>query len=344
MSPKAFVVLSILTVIALGAAVLGPSRTQGPQVQAGAGDKVFPNLIEKANDVATVEIEHAKGKITLINGDKGWTMKERNGYPARKVRVQREILGLAELSRWEPKTRLKEKFAKLELQDLGAKEAKSKRIKVFDSGGNQLADLIVGKRRANLAGTTTGGVYVRKPGDDQTWLAAGTTDISKERMNWLERKIVNIEFFRVKDLSIRHPDGETIKISKPTPKAEDFTLADIPPGKKLSSKSGPNDIGRSLVDLQLDDVQKDQTPFDAAATITADVTTFDGLSLKVFLTKRNHEQWLKIEAAGTEGEGAKKAKAITERTKGWVYKISSYSASSLTKRLKDLVEDAKPKS
>ncbi|HJO74753.1 MAG TPA: DUF4340 domain-containing protein [Rhodospirillales bacterium] len=341
MSPKTFVVVSILTVVALGAAVLAPGLNQGYQPAAGAGDRVFPKLIDRANDIAAVVIEHAKGRITLIKNDNGWTMNERDGYAARQVRVQRAILGLSQLRLWEPKTKAKEKFAKLELQNLEAEGAKSRKIQLFDTGGAVLAELIVGKRRPNLAGTTTGGVYVRKPDIDQTWLAAGTTDASKDRNNWLERKIVNIGFSRVKNIVIRHPDGETVNISKPTEKAEDFKIDNMPAGKKLISQAELGSAGRALNNFQLNDVRKDDTPFDAAATVTTDFTTFDGLSIKTMVAKQDGAYWLKVQASGTAGEATEKAAAITARTKGWAYQISEYAASNLTKRFKDLVEDAK---
>ena len=56
---------------------------------------------------------------------------------------------------------------------------------------------------------------------------------------------------------------------------------------------------------------------------------------------RSGAYWLKVEASGTAGEAAEKAAAITARTKGWTYRISEYAASELTRRFKDLVEDAK---
>ena len=341
MSPKTFVVLSILTVVALGAAVLAPGLNQGYQPAAGAGDRVFPKLIDRANDVAAVVIEHAKGRITLIKNDDGWTMNERDGYNARQVRVQRAILGLAQLRFWEPKTRNKEKFDKLELQNLDAKDAKSKVIKLFDEGGVVLVDLIVGKRRPSLPGTTTGGVYIRKPDSDQTWLAAGITDVTEDMKNWLERKILNIGFSRVKNIVIRHPDGETINISKPTEKAEVFKIDNMPPGKKLISPVELGSAGRALNNFQLDDVRKDEIPFDAAITITTDFTTFDGLSIKTMVAKQDGAHWLKIQATGTAGDASIKADAITARTKGWAFKISDYAASNLTMRFKNLVEDAK---
>ncbi len=83
---------------------------------------------------------------------------------------------------------------------------------------------------------------------------------------------------------------------------------------------------------------KDGGLFDAAKTTTAEFLTFDGLFVQASVMKKNGAFWLRIEATGDKSD------EITARTRGWIYKISNYTASTLTKRLADMVEDAKPKS
>ena len=84
----------------------------------------------------------------------------------------------------------------------------------------------------------------------------------------------------------------------------------------------------------------DAAPFDPAKTITIDVTTFDELKVRVRMTERDGAFWIMVEASGGHEDAAK----ITARAKGWVYRITDYTASPFTRRMKDLVEDAKPKS
>ena len=346
MTPKTFIWVAVSTAVALAAVAVSLGRDTGYRPVAGAGEKVFPGLLERVNDVARITIENADGKITLENGTQGWTMKDREGYPARTVKIKRSVLGLAQLQLSEAKTRRPEKYAKLELQDISApgtnKGAKSKRVKLFDGAGKVGADLLVGKRRGALAGTPGGGLYVRTPGDQQTWLAAGDADFSGSPENWLERKIVNIKGARVQTVVIRHPDGETVKLSKAAEETKDFTLEALPEGKKVILQFALDAIGKALADLQLDDVKKDNGGFDddtAAGKVTAiEYLTFDGLFVQVRVVKRDGAHWLRLEATGEAAE------EITARTKGWVYKVSDYTASTLTKRLADLIEDEKPKS
>jgi hypothetical protein len=349
LSPKTFIALAVATAVAVVAAAFAATRDRGFTPVAGAGEIVFPGLIERVNQVEKLTVELSTGTVTIERGKDGWTVKENDDYPARAINVRQVILALAELKRLEPKTRSKEKFAKLELQDPTVKDARSKRVQLFDHDGKLLADIILGRRRQTLPGTTLGGVYLRRPGDDQTWLAAGGPEVSDEHRDWLERKIIDVEGSRIKKAVIRHPDGETLTISKPNPEAKDFVLENIPAGKTLISQAGVNYVGDALRDLLLDNVQKTSDTFDAQATVTADFTTFDGLAVQVLVSKRDGKNWIRLDASAVDAQAktkdgksvADEAKEIIARSGGWTYQISEYAASNLSKRFKNLVEDKK---
>ena len=346
MSPKAFAALFIITAVTLAAAGFMTAQDRGFQAAEGVGEKVFPKLLDRVNDVASIVIDHARGRITLLRGADGWTMKEKLGYAARVVKIKRAVLGLAELKLAEPKTKAPEKFSKLELRDPGSDGAKSRLATLFDKDGALLAEIIVGKRRRTLPGSVTGGVYIRRPGENQTWLASGGAEITDEWLNWLERKIVDVDTGRVMRVVIRHPDGQMLSVSKATAETKDFAIDDMPGGKKLIIESGPNAVGSAFSALQLDDIEKASQPFDTKAAVSTEVTTFDGLSLKVLTAKRDGNFWLRIEATAENagGEAAREAEEIIARTGGWIYKISAYAASNIARRMENLVEDVKPKS
>jgi len=349
LSPKTFIALFAAAAIGVAAAAFAVTRDRGFAPVEGAGEIVFPGLIDRVNDVASMIVEIPGGRLTIEHGKDGWTAKEADDYPARAMKVRQVILALAQLKLLEPKTRNKDKFAKLELQDPGAKDANSKRVRLLDRAGKTMAEVILGRRRQTLPGTTLGGVYLRRPGDDQTWLAAGGPDVTDERRDWLERKIIDVDAARVKKVVIRHPDGETVTASKPTPEAADFVLENIPAGKKLISQAGVNYIGGGLSGVLLDDVRKSADSFDAQATVTADIVTFDGLTVQVLVSKRDGKQWIRLDASAANPEAKNKdgksvadeAKEIVARTAGWTYRVSDYAASNLNKRYKNLVEDKK---
>ena len=121
------------------------------------------------------------------------------------------------------------------------------------------------------------------------------------------------------------------------------TAAAPPISHFMSSMPGPG-----LIEMP---PESKQTPLPMSATgalpslppFHCITTTFDGLSVKVLLAKRDGDFWLRLEAS-EDGEAAKEADKIIARTGGWTYKISAYAASNIAKRLENLVEDAKPKS
>ncbi|HEX9703083.1 MAG TPA: DUF4340 domain-containing protein [Rhodospirillales bacterium] len=351
MSPKTFIALAVATVVAVAAATVA-IQNRGTAPVAGIGERVFPGLIDHVNEVASMIVDYGQGRLTLEHGKSGWTVKENDDYPARAVKVRQVILGIAELKLLEPKTTKKENFSKLDLDDPAAKGARSKRVQLFDRERKLAADIVIGKRRLALPGSTQGGIYLRRPDETQTWLAAGGPEVSDERRDWLERKIIDIDGKRVKRVVIRHPDGEMVSVTKASPEAVAFTLDNVPADKKVTGPAGVNYVGGALHNLQLDDVKKLTESFDASATVTAEITTFDGIVVNVLVTERGGKKWMRLDASAAPGAPSRKegptaleeAKEITARANGWTYQISEYAASTLTKRMQNLVEDKKAKS
>ncbi len=347
MSPKTFAVVAVATLVAVIAALVSVGRDQSDLVVAGTGERIFPALLERVNDVTTLSVEHAKGSITLEKGDAGWTVKESGDYQGRAVKIQRTILGLARLRLVESKTRLKEKYAKLGLQDRGSEGSNSKRVKLFDGKGALLGDLLVGKESVGSRGEGSGGLYVRRPGNVQTWLTEGASDITDRRRDWLERKIINIEAKRIRRIVIHHPGGEIVILSKASLETKDFALDNMPKGKKLIDAGTANSVGKALADLLLDDVRKGPQAFDAAGAVSADFTTFNGLLVSVLVSKEGDKNWIRLDVSAEQAaeDGAQEeARGIMARTSGWVYGISDYAASNLMKHLDGLTWDLKPKS
>tara|TARA_B100001996_G_scaffold83452_1_gene61549 strand:+ start:60 stop:1088 length:1029 start_codon:yes stop_codon:yes gene_type:complete len=342
LSPKSFTVLLILTIASVFAALMMVAIDYKGGPTKSVGEFVLPNLYGKVNNVEKLVIKHAKGKITLISNEGIWTVEEKSNYSARTAKIKRTILGLAQLKFSEPKTQLKENYSKLELLDPTNKLSKSKRIYLFDKNGKTIGDIIVGKRRPSLTGTPGGALYVRRPGESQTWLAEGDVDISKNTANWLERKIINLSFKRLKKVFIQHEDGETLEIYKNTLKDSQFLIKNIPSNKKIASETEPSTFGKALQNLMLENVKKEASfhTLSRKNVLIANFYTFDGLSIHLQLSKQDGKFWIKIEASGKN----KEAHVITERTKGWVYQIAEYSASVLIRRMKDLVMDAKSES
>ena len=342
MSPKSFITLCTLTALTLFSAVFMVAVDRNNNLEIGVGNSAIPKLFDKINDVKKIQIEHSFGKITLNSGIKNWTVKEASDYAARTSKIKRAILGLAQLKLREPKTKLKDKYSKLELLDPTTMGAKSKRVYLIDNTGQTIGDIIIGKRRPSKTGSNVGGIYVRFPGQKQTWLAEGDIDISSNITDWLEQKIINLKSKRIKKVIIRHENGDILEVHKRTTEDSIFLLKNIPVNKKITSETEPSTIGKILENLVLENVKKEASigSFSSKGSLVADFSTFDGLFVRLHQFNRDKKFWITIEASGDHMD----AKVINKRTRGWVYQIADYSGAILMRRVKDFVEDISPKS
>ena len=87
------------------------------------------------------------------------------------------MAGLADLRLLEAKTDQADRHARLEVEDITAKDAKSRQVTLAGADGKPLADLIVGKQNYTSDLNGLRGVYVRKPGNAQAWLAQGSVEL-----------------------------------------------------------------------------------------------------------------------------------------------------------------------
>lgn len=350
MSPKTFVAVAVAAVIAVAAAGVSVALQPGYAETDAAGRRLFPDLLGRVNDVASVVIEDAKGTLSVSRRDGGWVLAESDGYPARAGKVRAVVVGLARLTLLEPKTRREDRYAKLNLRDPKTEGALSRMLTLKAAGGKVLARVIVGRR--NFAFQDGGAVYVRKPDDARSWLARGTLDLGTQPSDWLRPRIVDIKPDRVARVVVRHADGETVVASRASPKDKNFAVENLPAGARLKSASAADNFSLALENLQLVEVRKaDAIAFPEDATVKAEITTFDGLTARLALAGVDGKDWLRLSfSAPAEGKDsavgkdvAREARDLAARTEGWAYRISGYRADDVKKRMADLIEKPKPK-
>lgn len=345
MSPKTIAVLAALAISMTVAAGIALTLDRGARQDPRIGTPVFPALTDRANDVAAITVESNLGKLSFDRGASGWTLQESDDYPVQAVKANGAVLDLAALHFHEAKTKQPEKYAKLNLLDFNALESKSNRVTVKDKNGAVLADIIVGNSKFNLPGTKTGGVYIRLPGDEQTWLAQGGVGFSGVASNWLEPKVFHITGDRIKHVAIQHRDGPPVVVTKRTAKTLVFTLEGVPAGFQIKYNEEPKLIATNLEDVKLEDARAaGAISFAAPQTTRTVFQTFDGLEIIAETVKQNGQNWVRfLFAPLPDAQETAKADArrFSERTKNWVYRIADFRAARFTKPFGDLVEQAR---
>ena len=141
----------------------------------------------------------------------------------------------------------------------------------------------------------------------------------------------------MKQVVIRHPDGETVTVSKPSPAAGSFVMADIPSGMRLQYASDANNLGAVLQQLEMDDARRAKNvPVDWSSAIVAEIETFDGLRGVVETVARSDRHLLRIRFTG-EGKSATEARELNRRTSEWLYLMPKYEVVPMLRRMRDLL-------
>ena len=334
MQRRGFLLLlgATVIVVALAIAVLASGdRTASP---APTGERALPGLAAKLGDLAWIGLLHGSTKIDFAAINGRWAVVEKGNYPAAQGKLRQLLLGLADLTLLEPKTERTELFARLDLDDPA--NGKATDIKLNDRIGQTVAELIVGKRRADRLGAGTDAVYVRKPGGGRAWLARGSLDVGGEIVDWLDRRILDIPAARIASMKFTGSNGMTLALSRTQP-AERFAVEDAPADTKFKASALAEPAG-VLAALDLADVKAaaDQ-PVPDSGFATASFATFDGLTIDVRMISKDDKDWLAIMASGKDAADTE-AKAINSRLAGWSYAVTADRAKLLRTRLADLVE------
>ena len=115
-----------------------------------------------------------------------WTIKEADFFPAKTPTAKRLINGLRAMTFVEPRTRLVEHHARLDLEDPGD-GGDEIRLTAYDRDGKVAVGLMMGKSQLASTPGRPGTLFVRKLPDPRIWLAEGELNIAPQVCQWLDR-------------------------------------------------------------------------------------------------------------------------------------------------------------
>lgn len=349
MTPRTVAVLILLAIVSVGAAVYSGANRVSFQESRFEGQRLFPTLLASAGEVSEIAVTQAGKVMTFVKKDGQWTLGESDNYPVHANLTSKVIFSLANMELLEKKTALPARLEKLQLRDPAQKESSGQLVVLKDAGGNVLADLIVGRANNFLPTTTAGGMYVRRPGEDQAWLVRGLVDIGVEPRDWLQRDIIDIKPERIARVEVTQPDGAQLIVETGKDAKGEFVFANMPDGMVLKSEYAPRNIAALLGGFVLNNVRRSENvTLDPAAAYVSHFTSTDGISVVLRIWRKDESQYMTVEAAYTgsdpASDAAKQVDAITARTKGWTYMIPEYQYEQIAKKMSDMVEKPKPAS
>lgn len=371
MSTRALFIVAVAAVLLAGLALYGHNRSA---TSGGPGGSLFlPDLQGELDDVDQVRIQKAGQEVvaTLKRSDNGWVVDEKGGYPADVAKISKALLDLAQAKIVEQKTSDPAYYDRLGVEPVTEDTASGTAVSV--SGPDNPPAAII------LGGTEGDYRYARLADQARSYLLDKNPEVPRETADWLDPEILDVAGNRVRQVTIRHADGETLTISKEDAAQKNFTVADVPDGRELLYPGVADVIGNSLRELKLQDVAA-VGDTDEAPQVTTEFRTFDGLVVTAKGYDRDDSSWLTFTASvdpdslpkdtdqaagnsdGGAGEPAKsdpdeadsdnkaaadiqaEADTINARVAGWLYQIPSYQYDQMTRHMADLLKAEKAKS
>lgn len=337
----------VAVVLSLGG---GRNLSSDPRIN----QPVMTGLTQRLGDVARLTVIRGDGKTTLLRRNGVWDVEEKNDYPADAGKMKTTLFGLAAVRYAEPKTSKPDLYSRLDVEDPGKKGSDAQLLTLSDASGKLMSEMIFGKRRYDIFGGGNDGIYVRKPGEAQSWLANGSLTLPTSTLDWVDRSITMIKGDDVESVRFIAPDNAVVAIQRPKPGAPLQLVGGVPKGQKLKSTDALDDLARGLDYFSLDNVEPaTAVPFPDKGVSQAVYTTRDGLTVTVYMIERDEvakddsgkantkkKYWVKLVASGT-GKAAKEAAKLNQRVAAWAYAVPDFKANTLKTRIGDLIEPEK---
>lgn len=349
--------LTILLIITVVMVLLMLITIQRPSDSTDDDGLLFPELFGQLSDVDTIKLFSSQDEFTLYKQGEDWFIKERWDFPADFNLVKRALIDVAEAKIIERKTEQVDQHFILGLE--GAEEGGESIHMTMLNGDTTVAGLILGRERE--LGQTGGPrqFYVRRAGENRTWLAEGYLNVNPLMLNWIKSEVIDVARERIAQVNIIQPNGDTatlINLGKKdkfgTPEALDKTV--------FKYDQLGYDIAGSLFQLQMEDVQPlAEFSRGEAEVVKAEFLTFDGLKI-VTETSFDADDGLYYSTLRAESSNAgdapkdiqelnvlKTAEQVAEEIvafntqfKPWVYRFSGFVGTNLMRAKDDMVTQA----
>lgn len=289
MTSRNLSVLGLVAVIAVVAGIWLAGRQTSTPMDTNA--VLYPDLKKELDAVTTVRIVKAGGTpaVELKRGEGGWTVAERNDFPADDAKLRKLITSLADAKLVEEKTSNPESYATLGVEDISNAAAGGMQIEL--EGPKQPVKLIVGKQASGAQSH-----YVRRAGEPKSWLINKSFDTSSSADQWLRKSVIDVSADRVQSAEVSVGTAKPYTALKKTRADADFTVEGLPKGKELSSTAAADNFASALAGLTLSDVQPATAVTDKPAA-HATIKTFDGLVTEATGWKKDDKHYIALKTS-----------------------------------------------
>ncbi len=341
MSVRGILILGILTLVVLTAALLLVSPRE--EDRSFEIQPLVPGLHEVINEIDAIDVTAADGSAlaSLRRDRERWRVREKSDYEADFELVHDLLRDLATGRRVDERTANPDWYARLGVVDMGEEGASGVEI-AFP--GQELPAIVLGNPDSQQQGQ-----FVRHVGDEQSWLSDRIVNVPGSTVGFLVRAIMDIPASELAEVTMRHADGDTVRLrSTGEAGSDDWVLLNVPDGREARPMWRLREVANGLANLNLRDVRPhDDVPGDAVRAL---YVTRDGLNFVASLFRDEQGPWVHFSvSAETEAvigdderaevsEIAIDATAVDARLSPWQFQISERKFDTMTHRRDDLLE------
>ena len=284
------VLAALAVLVGLGWGVAKWQRAGYQAADARVGTKLLEGF--KVDDVAQIGIADAKETVTLLRGEKGWTVKERGGYPADLEPIRALLVRLEELKvvQAEGITDALKPRMQLAPPAPGAKPGETGTlVELKGRDGKTVAELVLGKTVTRASPTpglpeaVASGRYVWVAADPQRMnvVAEPFSSVQPAPPQWLAHDYLKGE--RIRSVSVAGPDGKERWAIARDKEADGWRWsapAKLDPGKA-------QDAASALYSMQIADVASGVAEADSGLDkpVVVRAQTFDGWTYELRIGK-----------------------------------------------------------
>ncbi|HAL45729.1 MAG: hypothetical protein A2Y12_04165 [Planctomycetes bacterium GWF2_42_9] len=344
--------LSVLGILAAGSIVLAllVSQYANKSKPAASGLGAFIQGLEPAN-VHKIVVKQGGNTVTLERGDEGFTIAEKDGYPAAMKVVNNLFTSCSDIKTVELYTQDEKNY-----KDLGVTEADSQgMIEFFGADGNSITGFILGKETETGKGTLS---YGRLINDKKVYILTDVPWIQGTAVEYTNQDLIYVKKENVDWVTVAGPNDSYSLVSDAN--GEIVTLKEVAAGKKQKDDECKQVLG-ALSTLRFDDVMGADKAKDLVFDHKFNLQMKNSTLFNLELAKKGSDTYMKCKVeftdkkAVTKEEGVESQEALKKKeakllakenalklaatTEGWVYKLPSYMGTNLTKPLSELVED-----
>ena len=335
MPDKKFTYLILITITLLFLALISFLIQPRYETFLKKGELVFEDTKKQLNNIKEINIDNGKKKISIFkNQDSNWYMSSKSSYKTKNETVRKNLIQISELRFFEQKTEQESLYSRLDLDYPKNDNGDSKLITILDDDKKKIIEFILGKKKKN-------GVYIKKLNERQTWLTSGTLEMSSIEHDWLETKILDINYENVKKVTInRLNKKESFSLTKDD-KKENLLIDNLTKEQLPKSDLIANFLGYFFTNLIFEDVFERKNTNDSEVIAKINFQLFNDVNISSTIFKKDKNKWINISIDSQSALKLKENKNIfVENIENWTYTLPSTKYSIADTTLKDLlVED-----